>query len=399
MTTLSHSGCLPIEAPLPNVTSMSMPQGKTWTWLRTGNEVFPAMMAEIEAARESICLESYIYTSQPIGERFRESLVRAQQRGVCVRVLVDALGSFALPDIFWSPLRAVGGQARFFNPVSLNRMGIRNHRKLLVCDNRVAFIGGFNIASEYEGDGVTRGWRDVGVRLEGPLAAQLAASFEEMFALANFQHKRFSRLRRPGLKRTISLPDEQLLLSGPGRGWNPIRRALQQDLSNGRNVQIMAAYFLPTLRLRRAIVRAARRGGVVQLLLAGKSDVAVSQLAGQSLYRRLLKAGVEIHEYEPQILHGKLFITGDAVYVGSANLDPRSLSINYELMIRCRNPVMVEQARAIFADALKHSRRIDSTAWRRARTFWARLKSRWAYFLLARIDPYVARRQWKALPD
>lgn len=378
---------------------MSLPQDKTWTWLRTGDEVFPAMLAETDAARESICLESYIYTSEPIGERFRDSLVRAQQRGVRVRVLLDALGSFTLPDSFWSPLRAAGGEARFFNPVSLNRMGIRNHRKLLVCDNRVAFIGGFNIASEYEGDGVTRGWRDVGLRLEGQLVAQLAASFDEMFALAHFQHKRFARLRRPGLKRTISLPDEQLLLSGPGRGYSPIRRALQRDLAQGRDVQIMAAYFLPTLRLRRAIVRAARRGRFVRLLLPGQSDVAVSRLAGQSLYRRLLKAGVEIYEYEPQNLHGKLFIVGDAVYVGSANLDPRSLSINYELMIRFQNPALAAEARGIFAGALAHCRRVEPEQWRRSRTLWARIKSRWAYFLLARIDPYIARRQWRALPD
>ncbi|MCW5552633.1 MAG: phosphatidylserine/phosphatidylglycerophosphate/cardiolipin synthase family protein [Verrucomicrobiae bacterium] len=378
---------------------MSLPQEKSWTWLRAGDEVFPAMLAETDAARESICLESYIYTSEPLGERFRDSLVRAQQRGVRVRVLVDALGSFTLPDSFWSPLRAVGGEARFFNPVSLNRMGIRNHRKLLVCDDRVAFIGGYNIASEYEGDGVTRGWRDVGLRLEGQLVAQLAASFDEMFALANFQHKRFVRLRRPGLKRTVALPAEQLLLSGPGRGYSPIRRALQQDLAQGRDVQIMAAYFLPTLRLRRAIVRAARRGRSVRLLLPGQSDVAVSRLAGQSLYRRLLKAGVEIYEYEPQNLHGKLFIVDDAVYVGSANLDPRSLSINYELMIRFQNPAMAAEAREVFAGALTHCRRIEPEPWRRSRTFWARIKSRWAYFLLARIDPYIARRQWRALPD
>lgn len=378
---------------------MSLPQGTAWTWLRTGDEVFPAMLAAMDAARESICLESYIYTSGPIGVRFRNSLVRAQQRGVRVRVLVDALGSLTLPDSFWAPLRVAGGEARFFNPVSLNRMGIRNHRKLVVCDDRVAFIGGFNIAPECEGDGVTRGWRDLGLRLEGSLVAELAMSFDEMFALANFQHKRFVRLRRPGLKRTVALPAVQLLLSGPGRGWSPIRRALQKDLASGRNVQIMAAYFLPTLRLRRAIVRAARRGRSVQLLLAGKSDVAVSHLAGQSLYRRLLKAGVGIHEYEPQILHGKLFIVDNAVYVGSANLDPRSLSINYELMVRFENPVMAAEARVIFAEALQHCRRIDAAEWRRSQTMWARLKSRWAYFLLARIDPYIARRQWRALPD
>jgi len=378
---------------------MPPPNNATWKWLRTGDEVFPAMLAAIDAACTSICLETYIYAAGPLGERFLTSLVRAQERGVRVRVLVDGLGSYSLPDTFWSPLRAVGGEARFFNPVALNRMGIRNHRKLLVCDGTTAFIGGFNIASEYEGDGVTRGWRDLGLSLEGPLAAQLAASFEEMFALADFRHKRFARLRRAALKRTVASSTGQLLLSGPGRGRNPIRRSLQKDFTLARDVQIMVAYFLPTGRLRRMFGRVARRGGAIQLLLPGKSDVATSQLAGQSLYRRLLKSGVEIYEFEPQILHAKLFVLNDAVYVGSANLDPRSLSINYELMIRFENSQMAAEAHAIFREALQHCRRIDPVEWRRSRTLWRRLKQWWAYFLLARIDPYIARHQWRSLPD
>lgn len=370
-----------------------------WTWLRNGHEVFPAMLAAIDAARESVCLETYIFTAGSLGRSFLDRLVSAGQRGVRVRVLVDALGSISLPDSFWTPLREAGGEARFFNPVALNRLGIRNHRKLLVCDEAVAFVGGFNIAPEYEGDGVMRGWRDVGLRLEGPLAAPLAASFEEMFVLADFRHERFARLRRATLKRPASAPAEQLLLSGPGRGRNPIRRSLQRDLARARDARFMVAYFLPTGRLPRMFGHVTRRGGRVQLLLPGKSDVATSQLAAQSLYRRLLKAGVEIHEYEPQTLHAKLFVLDHATYVGSANLDPRSLSINYELMIRFEHPLLADEARGIFDESLQHCRKIELARWRSSRTLWQRLKQRWAYFLLARIDPYIARRQWQWLPD
>jgi len=378
---------------------MPSAESTAWNWLRTGNKVFPAMLAAIDAAQESVCLESYIFTAGSLGQSFLDRLIGAQKRGVRVRVLVDALGSVSLPDSFWSPLREAGGEARFFNPVSLNRLGIRNHRKVLVCDETVAFIGGFNIAPEYEGDGVTRGWRDVGLRLEGPLAIQLAASFDEMFALADFRHKRFVRLRRATLKRPLISASEQLLLSGPGRGRNPIRRSLQRDLARAQNAQFMVAYFLPTGRLLRRLGRAARRGGGVRLLLPGKSDVATSQLAAQSLYRRLLKVGVEIHEYEPQILHAKLFVVDNVVYVGSANLDPRSLSINYELMVRFENAQMASEARGLFQECLQHCRRIEPAEWRSSRTLWQRLKQRWAYFLLARIDPYIARRQWRWLPD
>jgi cardiolipin synthase A/B len=370
-----------------------------WTWLCCGREIFPAMLAAIDAAQGSVCLEIYTYSADSLGERFREALVHARQRGARVRVLVDALGSIGLPAAFWKPLRAAGGDVRQFKPLALDRVGIRNHRKLLVCDERVAFVGGFNIASAYDGDGVTRGWFDLGLKTNGALAAQLAAAFEDMFESADFKHKRFMRLRKSTAKKTVLTPNEQLLLSGPGRGRSPIKRALRGDLERATHVQIMAAYFLPTWRIRRDLVRIVRRGGTVQLILAGKSDVLVSQLAGQSLYRRLLKAGVEIYEYQPQILHAKLIIADDVVYAGSANLDQRSLRINYELMVRFEEEQMAEQARAIFAESLKHCRQVTGEEWRKSRTVWRRFKQQWAYWLLVRIDPYMARRQWRELPD
>src|SRR5438128_4887836 len=164
-------------------------------WLCTGREIFPAMLSAIDAAEHSVSLQTYTYSSGPLGERFRDALIRARQRGLLVRVLIDALGSVSLPAAFWNPLVAAGGEVRRFNPLSLNRLGIRNHRKSLVCDEQVAFVGGFNIAPEYEGDGVTSGWCDVGLKVEGPLVAQLGAAFEEMFGRASFKQKRFMPLR------------------------------------------------------------------------------------------------------------------------------------------------------------------------------------------------------------
>jgi cardiolipin synthase len=368
-------------------------------WLPTGEEALASMLAAIDAAKNSIRLEMYIVTDCPLALRFLAALISARQRGVQVRVLMDAGGSFALAASFWDSLRAAGGEVRVFNPLTLKRFNIRNHRKLVVCDDRVAFIGGFNISTEYDGDGVTRGWCDLGMRIEGPLAAPLAATFDGMFQNAELQHKRFPRLRRLNSKRVVASTEAQILLSGPGRGRSPIKHALHEDLAHAKNVQIVMAYFLPTWRMRRDLTRVARRGGAVQFILAGKSDVAVSQLAGQSLYRKFLKAGVGIHEYQPQILHAKLIIVDDVVYVGSANLDQRSLTINYELMVRFEDKLMAAQAREIFASALKHSKPIQLAEWRKSRTIWMKLKQRFAYWLLMRFDTYVAKRQWKNLPD
>jgi len=175
---------------------MSSAQVISWKWLRSGDEAFPAMLTAIDEATSSVQLESYIFADDEVGRRFRDALVRAAQRGMLVRVLVDAIGSFGLTEEFWTPLRAAGGEARVFNPLTLKRVSIRNHRKLLACDRRVAFIGGFNISQDYEGDGVTRGWLDLGLRIEGPLAAELASSFDAMFGLAEFRHKRLVRLWR-----------------------------------------------------------------------------------------------------------------------------------------------------------------------------------------------------------
>lgn len=371
----------------------------TCQWLRTGDEIFPAMLAAIDSARSSICLEVYIFARSPLGERFREALMRAQQRGVQVRVLVDALGSMELPSDFWQPLRALGGEAREFNPVGLMRFWFRDHRKLLVCDGRLAFVGGFNIAPEYEGDGVRSGWHDLGVRLEGPLTAQLASSFEGMFARANFRHKRFARLRRFDINQPAAGPPEEVFFSEPGRGRNPIKLAVRGDLAQARDVRIIAGYFLPAWRLRRDLARIVRLGGRVQLILAGKSDVWFSQLAARSLYRRFLKDGVEIYEYQPQILHAKLILVDDVVYVGSSNLDQRSLRINYELMIRFQSREIAEEARGIFVEDLKHCRPIKAEEWAKSRTLWRRLMMRAAFWLLMRIDPDMARRQWRSMPD
>ena len=379
----------------------------TCNWLCTGDEIFPAMLAAIEEAKSEICLETYTFSAGSPGERFRDALVRARQRGLRVRVLIDALGSYSLPDDFFQPLQAAGAEIRrfnpfkvtLFNPVSLNRLSIRNHRKLLVCDDRVAFVGGFNIAPEYEGDGVKCGWCDIGLKITGPLSAQLASSFDEMFARADFRHKRFMRFRRFDAKKSVTWPTEQILFGGPGRGQSPFKRALGNDLKHAKDVKIIVAYFLPTWSLRRELTGVIRRGGKVQLILAGKSDVLLSQLAARSLYRRLLKFGVEIYEYEPQILHAKLIIVDDVVYVGSSNLDSRSLQINYELMIRFQDAEIAKQAREVFAGSLQHCKKIELEQWRKSRTLWEKIKQRFAYWVLVRIDPYFARRLWRSLPD
>ncbi|MDB6016270.1 MAG: Phospholipase D/Transphosphatidylase [Pedosphaera sp.] len=374
---------------------MALSKFTSYKWLRTGDEVFPAMLAAIESAQRSVRCETYIYHLDELGKRFFEALLKAQRRGVKVRVLMDALGSKSLPSNFWQPLQASGGEARWFNPVLLKRFGFRDHRKMLVCDEETAFVGGFNISAEYQGDGVKSGWCDLGLQVTSSLAGDLAAAFDEMFERADLQHKRLVRRRRSSAKRDVTGEGGELLLSGPGRGQNPFKKRLRRDLAKARMVQVIAAYFLPTWRIRHDLIRLARGGCRVQLMLPAKSDVRLSQLACRSLYRRLLKAGVEIYEYQPQILHAKLIVVDDIVYVGSSNLDPRSLYINYELMLRFQNEELAREAKGVFHQKLAHCKQIQLEAWRKSRTWWIKFQQRWAYFLLVRVDPVIARWEYK----
>lgn len=363
----------------------------SYHWLTAGDDVFPAMLEAIGAAQKTIRFEFYIYAGDDVGKRFRDALREAQLRGVRVQVLIDSLGSLTLSGSFWHPLTHAGGDARWFNPPLLRRFGYRDHRKMLVCDEEIAFLGGFNISSVYLGDGIRSGWSDLALKCVGPVAMELAAAFDEMFERAGFKHRRLSRLRGKPVARHVETEDCRLLLTGPGRGGNPFSNALHHDLSNARDVKMVAAYFLPTWRIRRDLARVVKRGGRVQLILPAKSDVLLSQLAGRSLYRRLLKGGVEIYEYQPQILHAKLMLIDDVVYAGSSNLDIRSLRINYEVMLRIANRQAVADGSRIFDRYLELSHKIEPEVWRQTRTWWRSFKQRWAYFILMRIDPLIVR--------
>jgi cardiolipin synthase len=350
------------------------------------------MLAAIAEAKTSIELEIYIFAGDQTGLKFLQALTGAAQRGVQVRVLADSFGSLMLAESFFAPLAAAGGVVKFFNPLRFNRFGVRDHRKLLLCDLKTIFIGGANISDAYAGDGVTEGWFDTMTQLEdAPLAMLLLTEFERLFTNAEFESAKRRRLRafRPLRHKRR---DTQLFPMKPGRRASSFQRTLQNELATATTVDFITPYFLPRRRLRRVLREVVKRGGRVRLLLAGKTDVPLARLAAQVYYSRLLRAGVEIYEYQPQILHAKLYRVDGKVFAGSANLDVRSLKLNYELMLRFTDPASVKAAGEIFEAARQHSRRIELKPFRRSLNFWQRWKNHWANFLLKRIDPLVALR-------
>lgn len=372
--------------------------GARMRWLSTGREGLAAWLAAIEGARRSIGLEVYIFEDSPIGLRFREALTAAARRGVRVRVLVDTFGSLELRSDFFVPLVAAGAEFRWFNPRELRRFTYRDHRKLLVVDDEVAFVAGFNVGAHYDGDGVTQGWRDLGVEVRGPFVPVLAQAFAGMFGAASFRHARLARFRRHLVPQQVVVDGGSVFLLSPGRERNPAREALAADVLGARCVRLTTAYFLPPRRLRSALARAARRGARVQLLLPGRSDVRLAQWAARGQYGRLLRAGVEIHEYQPEVLHAKRYLLDDIVYVGSANLDLRSLNINYELLLRVEDPSLAAEGHRQFEIDLGHSLPIVRETWHQ-RPWWNRLGERLAGFFLVRLDARFALRQLHRLRE
>jgi cardiolipin synthase len=376
-------------------------------WLASVDEAYAEMARLIGAATRAVRLETYLMREAGPATELRELLLHACARGVKVQILIDAFGSEDLPADFLQPLRVAGAAVAVFNPQRWLRRSFRDHRKLLTCDGEHAVIGGFNIGPEYAGDGVSRGWCDTGLAVSGPIVATLERSFDAMFGLAPFLPgclRRFRKsVRQPRRARhladagTAPAAAVSLLRIGPGLPRGQLARAVRHDLRSAHDVAITSAYFLPSLRLCRLLYRVARGTGRVRLLLAGRTDVPIARLAAERFYGRLMRRRVQILEYQPQVLHAKLLVLDDIVYVGSANLDRRSLRINYELLLRLDWPELAADARQWFETALEQAMAVDWQRWRTARSPWRRLLSYLAYLLLARVDPYVARRGLRAI--
>ncbi len=365
-------------------------------WLTSGGSGLAAITRAIERSKRSIQLQTYIFQNDVTGSRVCSALEQAAHRGVRVRLLVDAFGALHLSRDFFRGLQAAGGRVHFFNPLHPRRLVYRNHRKVLIADRSLAIIGGFNIGQEYDGDGIASGWCDLGVEINNStVAGELAGSFDRMYVLAHDRPPRFVRLRRAEERQRLRFDGVEVLLNGPGRGRNPLKSALLRDLSRPGSIRICTPYFLPTWGLRRRLMKRARLGDKVQVLLPARSDVKLAQYAGQSLYRRLLRSGVEVLEYQPQTLHAKLFVTDDAVYVGSANFNTRSLHIDYELMLRIEVPEVVEQAVGLFDALSEHAERMDQARWRHQQSLLQGFKQRLSYYIMARLDPLIARWLWR----
>ena len=369
--------------------------GHRFEWLHAGTMAYASMLRLIDAARLSVEFEFYTVKGGIAADSLGAALQRAAKRGVRVRVLLDAFGSDELPAAWLSALQTNGVQVRLFNPGRLLRWSFRDHRKLLVCDDERAVVGGFNVAPEYEGDGIERGWRDLAVVIDGPVASQLREGFDTLFRAASLHQDAWKRLAYFLRHQSLQRDTVAALVGGPGCPRALLRQSLHAELRTARRVDVIAAYFVPSRRIRRLLQQVARHGSV-RVLLAGRSDVAIARLASQWSYPRLLRSGVQLWEFQPQVLHAKALVVDDVVFVGSANLDTRSLQLNFELLVRIPSASLAGELRArIDADCARSH--LVPKDWVKKRTVLQRFLHGCAHFVLTKVDPYVAQAKFRHL--
>ncbi|HEX2254824.1 MAG TPA: phospholipase D-like domain-containing protein [Thermoanaerobaculia bacterium] len=341
-----------------------------------GYRAFRAMVEAVRGARDEVLLETYIFHDDEVGREMADELVAAAARGATVRLLVDGVGSLGAPLAFWRGLEERGVATAVFRPLPpRGRLSlVRDHRKILVVDRRVAFTGGMNVGAEYGSAHWARGatnlpgggpWRDTNVRVTGGAAWELALVFAEGWKIATGERLALGTWRqqpvRPGDEGIVVLD------SRPGRGAGEAEAVLAGVLGGARErLWVTNSYFAPKHIVRHALKRAARRGVDVRLLLPGESDLPVVLHAGHGEYAGLMAAGVRIWEYQPSILHAKTLVAdGRVSLIGSSNLDFRSFHFNGEVNLVVLGEATGAEMERLFEHDLEVSRPVDPAAWRR----------------------------------
>jgi cardiolipin synthase len=356
-----------------------------------------AMVRDIRAAHTRIGLETFIFYDDAAGQAVAAALRERAAAGVQVSVLYDAIGSNDTSWAFFRELEQAGVQVHAFHSVRealwkfsfLRILNRRNHRKLLVLDDTIAYFGGMNLVDTTLGLVVSpealptsAGWRDVHVRLTGPQQGEVAESFERSWRRAHGEP--IPRRPRSYRRGQLAAGEEsiQFFDSGPGLKYSRAARLFTRLLRAARrSVTFSMAYFLPVGGVLRALLRAPRRGVLVRVVVPGESDVPLVQHASRYLYTQLLRRRIRVYERQANMLHSKVMIVDNAwVVVGSCNLDARSLWINYEFLAVLHSRNLARVLGRIIGEEIAHSKRITLEQFRE-RSWWRRLVNRLAWTL------------------
>jgi cardiolipin synthase len=363
-----------LQATMEGVTGMPFVPGNRVVVYNNGDEFYPAMLEAIESASQSVTMEQYIYWDGAVGRRFAEAFAERARAGVPVKLLLDAIGSATLGNEIFRILEAGGCQLAWYHPVhwyTLARANLRDHRKSLIIDGRLAFTGGAGLADHWLGTASTpTEWRDIQVAVSGPAAMVQQSGFAQNWLevtgeiLAGFRF--FPEPREEGAVKV------QTVSSSPSTGVGAVGTMYLTVMQCARRELLVAnPYFVPDARFVDVLIKARARGVRVLVLLTGEqSDVWWARQNSLRRYGRLLDAGVEIYEYAKTMLHQKTMIV-DARWatVGTANFDNRSFALNEETNLCFYDRAVTEELRSIFMADLRRSVRVEAEAWRRRGVF------------------------------
>ena len=368
--------------------------------LRQPEERLAALVETLEAAEKSLKLFFYMFEDDRLGRRILAILIAACERGVAVEMMVDSFGSNRTPRKFFDPLVEAGGKFTIFSPSFSTSYFVRNHQKMVIADDQRALIGGFNIADDYfdmpqpgeEGDLTDGSWEDLALTIDGPEVAHLA-SYYQVLSDWVYRHNGNMRSLRKMVREWDAGKGQFLwLLGGPSNRMSRWAAAIKKDLEKGSRLDLVTAYFSPGQGLLRRIGGLSKRGGTSRIILPGKTDNAATIGASRLLYGYLLKRRARIFEYQPRRLHTKLVIVDDAVYIGSANFDLRSLFINVEMMVRIDHAGFADHARTVIDILQKDAEPITPELHRSRRSFLNRLRWTLSYFLVNTLDYRITSR-------
>ena len=336
--------------------------------LQNGDEIFPAMLEAIRGAKTSITFETYIYWSGEIGKEFTEALSERARAGIPVNVIIDWAGSVKMEETLLQQMQQAGVRLHRYRPLrwySLDRINHRTHRKLLVVDGRIGFTGGIGIADQWLGHAQDpEHWRDSHFRIEGPAVAQMQAAFND-----NWIKTTGEVLSGPAYFPELSPVGDvaaHLFLASPSGGSESMHLMYMMAVGAAKHsIDLAASYFVPDELIVEELIAARERGVRIRVLLPGPYiDSDAVRYASKASWGPLLKAGIEIHEYQPTMLHTKLLVVdGLLVSVGSTNFDIRSFRLNDEASLNLYDAAFAEAMTGVFEADLAQAKRYTYETW------------------------------------
>lgn len=352
--------------------------------LKNGEAFFPRLLEDLKNAKQHIHLEYYIYENDKIGNEIAEILIQKAKEGVEVRFIYDDFGSRSIRKTIVRKLKAAGVEIYPFNKIIwialANRMNYRNHRKIVVIDGCIGYMGGVNISDKYDNRKKTKNelfWRDTHMRIDGSGAYGLQHIFLCDWNFSSKQNLAIAEQFFPVIKSdpTKKVP-MQIISSGPDSDLPSILYSVLQAIHHAKSeILITTPYYIPDESLQQALIMAVMSGKKVKILVPGISDSKLVKLASESYFEELLKVGVEVYLYHKGFVHAKTFVTDSGVSsIGTCNLDYRSFDLNFEVNAMIYDEAFAEEMKKMFYKDCENATRLDYKRWYK-RSKWHRFKN------------------------